>query len=368
MTSRPAQGADAPPPSTGPVDDAGDLLPLGDPRPRRRAPRDRRPLSVTAEALIAAGVVLLLAPPTGTVQRLATLRDDDGVFLALVLVSALLAGLCAAGVHRLISGQRGWPVSAVGVAAAVVAGTAWSGGFVTAALPAMLPTGSVLGAALLSSTVAAVRLDGTRRLVAGVVAGLALVLTTLGVAQAADYFFEPFADASESSAVETTTYPVTRPTPPPVAEAGPTVGDLCHPDELSMSTTRPELGMNHAYTTVTVTNDGDRRCEVEGHPTVTLIGGPDQADLALYVHVSEVDPATNEHVDTEPVALEPGTSAETHVWWPTWGSAADLESPQELRIGVAGGQEVLDLPPEDRWDVVQSAEAWVGPWRAASGE
>ncbi|MGD8149698.1 DUF4232 domain-containing protein [Ornithinimicrobium sp. Y1694] len=143
-------------------------------------------------------------------------------------------------------------------------------------------------------------------------------------------------------------------------------GTLCHPDELDLAVTTPVPGGHDVTTTLTVTNTGERSCQVEGWPSVRVLSGGE--DLALFVHVATVDPVRGEHVEATPITLEPGERAGTQVWWRSWGAAADLRTQQQLRIGIGGGEEVLDLREQDRWDVVRSAEAWVAPWQAASDD
>lgn len=159
----------------------------------------------------------------------------------------------------------------------------------------------------------------------------------------------------------------------PVGEVGPggeqaaePLGDLCHPSELETTVTTPVPGGHDVHAVITSANTGERDCRVEGFPSIRLLSGGD--DLALFVHVAQVDPTSGEHVTLDPVWLEPGERAETQVWWPSWGAAADLESDQQLQLGVGGGQELLDLGPDQRWDVVRSAEAYVSPWQRSEDE
>ena len=149
--------------------------------------------------------------------------------------------------------------------------------------------------------------------------------------------------------------------PPSEDPAGPTLGDLCHPDELEMTVATPVPGGHDVATSVTATNVGTRECRVEAWPTVRVLS--DGEDLALNVHPARTQPA-GDHVEPVAVMLEPGEAARTQVWWPAWGAAADLDAAQELRIGVGGGTEVLQLAEDGRWDVVRSAEAWVAPWQS----
>ncbi|MFX0537114.1 DUF4232 domain-containing protein [Ornithinimicrobium sp. Y1847] len=143
-------------------------------------------------------------------------------------------------------------------------------------------------------------------------------------------------------------------------------GTLCHPDELDLAVSTPVPGGHDVTTTLTVTNTGERSCQVEGWPSVRVLSG--EEDLALFVHVATVDPVRGEHVESTPITLDPGERAGTQVWWRSWGAAADLRTPQQLRIGIGGGEEVLDLRDQDRWDVVRSAEAWVAPWQAVGDD
>lgn len=99
-----------------------------------------------------------------------------------------------------------------------------------------------------------------------------------------------------------------------------------------------------------------------GWPTVQIFS--DGQDLALNLHVRESAPA-GVHVDPVDIRLAPGASAQTQVWWPSWGAAADLDAAQRLWVGVGGGLEAVDLADGARWDVVHSAEAYVAPWQDA---
>lgn len=92
----------------------------------------------------------------------------------------------------------------------------------------------------------------------------------------------------------------------------------------------------------------------------------DGEDLSVNVHIRHSQPG-GEHVEAVAVRLEPGASARTQVWWPSWGAAADLDATQELRVGVGGSTEVVDLRPPARWDLVRSAEAFVAPWQPSEG-
>ena len=282
-----------------------------------------------------------------------------------MVLSGLVAGGVGALLHRWLAGGPRWAAATVGLVTGLVAATAWAG-VTTSALTVGLPH-QVLGAVALGLTVVAVRLGrDPRGYAAAAAAAVSLGLVGLTVAQAATYFFAPATgDAAEPAPAGEAEG---APEPPPLDPPGPTIGDLCHPDEMTMATSRPAKAMHDVHTTVTVTNEGGRSCELSGFPTVSLIGNVEQDDLMLSVHVSEVDPATGEKVRAAPVVVEPGESAEVMVWWQAWGAAADTQSPQQLRIGLPGGVETLDLPQQDRWDVVQSADAWVGAWRAAREE
>ncbi|WP_139722286.1 DUF4232 domain-containing protein [Serinicoccus chungangensis] len=355
-SSGPSSRADSP----GPVDDAHDMLVLGPGPGPRRPVRDSRPAPILVEASLAAVVVLLLWPVTGRAQRLALVRDLD-VFGCVVLGSAIAAGLLAGWLHTRLSGGRHGRTG-VGAVAAVVAATACSGSTLSA-VAGWVPL-AVVGAVSVATAVAAVRLPQPRRVAPAVVSVAGMVL--LGVA-AGQTVVQARPDSPAPVAPTAEDAPEGAPTPPPTDPPGPTLGDLCHPDELTLDSSVPVPAMSDAVATLTVTNSGGRSCRVEGFPTVTIIGQVEQADLGLQVRVSQVDPAGGDPVEVDPVQLAPGDAATTQVWWPTWGAAADRESPQQLRIGVGGSTEVLDLPPERRWDVVQSAEAWVGPWRPAEG-
>ncbi|WP_158640899.1 DUF4232 domain-containing protein [Serinicoccus profundi] len=313
-------------------------------------------MSVVAECVTAALVVVLLWPVAARVQSLALVRDLD-LLLLVVSGSAAVAGLAAAWLHVRLAGRvRGAGV--VGGAAAVVAGTAFSGS--TLSVVAGWTPLWLVSAATLASTVAAVRLPPGRRVAPAAGSVLGTVLLCVAAAQTVAQLLPAAPGASPPLLADE---PEGTPEPPAVDAPGPTIGDLCHPDELILETSVPEPAMSDVVATLTLTNEGERTCRVEGFPTVSLIGQVEQDDLTLQVRVSEVDPAGGGPVEIEPVEIAPGDRALTQVWWPSWGAAADLASPQQLRIGVGGSTEVLDLPPERRWDVVQSAEAWVGPWR-----
>jgi hypothetical protein len=358
----------------GPAEVDGEMLRLGDGDVHswRRAPRDRRnprPARVSAavEVLIAAGAAVLVLPGLGQLQRQVLVRSEGLFVLGMVLsVGVALAG--AAGLHRWLGGGRRRDAVAVGVVAALLAGTAW--GAVAMAggwdLWRYLPPAAVLWAAALGSTVLAVRTGGVAARPAGAVAGVLTAFAVVSAAQTGWPLLSSYLTLGPppvpAAGAEGTAEASPSEAPPAADVASPTFGDLCHPDELETVATTPVPGGHDVATTLTVTNVGTRDCRVEDWPSLHLLS--DGQDLALNVHPAQTQPA-GDHVEAVEVWIRPGESAQTQVWWPSWGAAADLDAAQELRIGIGGGEEILELQPPERWDVTRSAEAWVAPWQPA---
>lgn len=338
--------------------------------PWRRPPEDSRNprpprVSAAAEAVVAAGAGLLVLPGLGQLQRQALMRSDS-LFVIGVLLSVGGAFAAAAGMHRWLGGGRRRDAAAVGAVSAALAGTAW--GAATVSVPAdlgvYLPPRNLLWGTALGTVVLAVRTSGVGARLAGSVAGVTTALTVVSGLQSGWPLLTSYLQLSSAPLSHVDVTPEATPSEPailpPEPPAGPTAGDLCHPDELEVTTSRPEPGGNVVATTLTATNAGARDCVVSGWPTVQVFS--DGEDLALNLHVRESAPA-GAHVDPVEIRLAPGASAQTQVWWPSWGAAADLDASQRLWVGVGGGLEAVDLPEGARWDVVHSAEAYVAPWQ-----
>ena len=371
MEGTPDARPDAPP---GPVDVPPEpMLRLdvpGGPGGRRRWRRPEDPtgrprVGAAVEAVVAAVAAMVGLPLVGELQRQVLARSEVGFFLT--VAASVLAALGIAGMaHRWLGGGRRRHAWGVGLVAAGLAGTAF--GDVTmhlGRLDELLPGLEVLRPATMALAVLGVRLAGVPGRLAGAAAGVSLAMALTAGLRTGSLLvtaYHPEAEPTTDVRVD--------PGPSPVAEAAPTedgasptIGDLCHPDEIELSVSEPSIAGHDVATTVTATNEGERTCRVEAWPTVRLESAGE--DLALQVLVSEVDPVDGEHVEADPVVLAPGESAETQVWWPSWGAAADLDADQRLRVGLGGGEDALDLAPRERWDVVRSAEAWVAPWQPA---
>lgn len=367
-----ARGAGLPP---GPVEAAEPMLrldvPRGPGRRRWRTPQDptgRPRVGAAAEAVVAAVAAMLGLPVVGELQRQVLARSEPGFYVA--VAASVLAALVAAGMaHRWLGGGRRLHAWAVGLVAAGLAGTAF--GDVTMHLGRvddLLPGLEVLRPATMALAVFGVRLAGVPGRLTGAACGVSLATALLVGLRTGSLLVTAYHPGQEPDpappAVSLPEEPAPAAGPAPTEDtASPTLGDLCHPDELELTVTQPGLAGHDVATTLTATNGGERTCRVEAWPSVRLES--DGEDLALQVLVSEVDPVDGQHVEADPVVLAPGEAAETQVWWPSWGAAADLDAAQRLRVGVGGGEEVLDLAPRERWDVVRSAEAWVAPWQPA---
>lgn len=331
-----------------------------------RRPRDHRPVPTGVEVAIAATAAFVLGPVVGMLQREAMARGH-ALFGIAVALSVLAAVGVAVSLHRRLAGGVPWHALVVGAVAGLVAGTAWAN--ITAGVGlvmALAPNLPVLGALTLALTVAAVRTTGGYAVAARVTATLSALLVIAPAVRAVDYFFD-VASPAPSAMVDDPAASVPEPIPgPPVDQPSPTLGDLCHPDEITTEAVPPQRAMSRRVAELVATNTGSRTCTVAGYPTIELLGGADQVGLALAVRATPVDIATGQTLTEETITLEPGQKARTAVWWLPWGSAADTENPQELRIGVGGGAEIIDLGPDQRWDVLRDVDAWVSPWQALS--
>ncbi|GGK59963.1 hypothetical protein GCM10011509_05310 [Ornithinimicrobium pekingense] len=337
--------------------------PWGRPPEDGRSPRPPR-LSAAAEAVVAAGAGLLVLPGLGQLQRQVLMRSD-GLFVIGMLLSVGGAFAAAAATHRWLGGGRRRDAAAVGAVSAALAGTAWGAVTVSVAgdLGVYLPPRTLLWATALGTVVLAVRTSGVGARLAGSAAGVTTALAVVSGLQSGWPLLASYAQLSPAPSPVDVTPEATPSAPvvvPPEPPAGPTAGALCHPDELEVVTSTPEPGGSVVATTLVATNVGTRDCVVTGWPTVQVFSAGE--DLALNVHVRESAPA-GAHVDPAEIRLAPGAAAQTQVWWPSWGAAADLEASQRLWVGVGGGVEAVDLPEGARWDVVHSAEAYVAPWQ-----
>lgn len=341
-----------------------------------RPPADRRTgwqaAPVLVEVLVAAGAMPVLLPVLARPQQHLLYRSGV-TFAAAALLSALVAWWVAAALHGRLAGRARWHAAVVGLVAGLAAATAWAGitysGATTASL---LPGLSVLWAIALGATVLATRVTEAYRLPAVLVALAATGLSLLSAASAGSHLISAYLpEPAAPEQVEVQPPPQTTPvptTPPeqvapeePVSVAN--AGDLCTAAAVSAEITTPVPGGHEVFTTLTVTNAGDVACRLEGWPSVRLLSDGD--DLALWVHVASVDPSTGEHVEDEPVLLDPGQSGQTHLWWPGYGAAADMTADQTLQVGLGGTMLTVPLTSRQNWDVVRSAEAWVAPWQPA---
>lgn len=370
---RPVDGALGPQPGPVEVPEQPMLrldVPGGSRRSRRRTPTDRRDrpavVSPAVEAVVAAAAALLLLPTVGSLQREVLQRSGPGFVLAVAL-SLSAAAVVAGMAHRWLGGGRRRDAAGVGSVAGLLAGSAFGDiALYVGAVWDLLPGVPALRPAALALAVLAVRLSGVPARLLGACAGVATALAVVGAVQAggplvASYLPSP---VPTDQSLPAQSLPAEQEDPPPPAatgEASPTFGDLCHPDELDVGLGPAVLAGHDVAATVTALNTGDRTCRVEAWPSLQLFSGGE--DLSLFVHPSEVDPISGDHVDDKPVLLAPGSSAATQVWWPSWGAAADMDASQRLYLGVGGGTEVVELDPSQRWDVVRSAEAWVAPWQ-----
>jgi hypothetical protein len=150
---------------------------------------------------------------------------------------------------------------------------------------------------------------------------------------------------------------------PPVVAAPPTTAApvaasvACAPEDLTWSATGWDAAMGTRAVTVVATNRTARPCYVDGVPAVALAQGG--RDLGL-----TTDPGW-EAPQTGRVGLAPGGTACFPLMWKGYGAAADEETPQELRVTLAGGEPTtvaLGASPAP-FDLVHGAAIRVGPWQ-----
>lgn len=265
----------------GPADiDDDQMLTLdGGARPWRRPPRDSRTprppkVSPGVEAAVAAVAGLLGLPGLGQLQRQALLGSGTSFVVGLVL-SVTAAFAVAAALHRWLGGGRRRDAGAVGLVAALLAGTAWGAIAMSGSwgLWQYLPPRIVLWAAALAGIVLAVRTSGVgARLAsgfAGVTAGIAVMAALqTGWPLLPSYLPAPPVPVAAPVGESAEATPSLDGSAQGEDLAEPTFGDLCHPDELEVATTVPVPGGNDVAATLTATNVGGRECRVEGWPSL----------------------------------------------------------------------------------------------------
>jgi hypothetical protein len=113
---------------------------------------------------------------------------------------------------------------------------------------------------------------------------------------------------------------------------------------------------------VVATSHADGPCYVEGFPGVTLAQGG--RDLRLTTEPGS--PSSLEIPEARRVGLAPGGTAFFPLVWKGYGAAADEDTPQELRVTLAGGEPgtvaLVGTSPAP-FDLVDGGTIRVGPWQ-----
>ncbi|TWF79925.1 uncharacterized protein DUF4232 [Pseudonocardia hierapolitana] len=150
--------------------------------------------------------------------------------------------------------------------------------------------------------------------------------------------------------------PQPSPTPAPVDASV-----ACAPEDLTWSANGWDAAMGTRAVSVVATSHAVRPCYVDGFPGITLAQGG--RDLRLTTEPGS--PSGPEVPEARRVGLAPGGTASFPLIWKGYGAAADEDTPQELRVTLAGGEPstvALGTSPAP-FDLVDGGTIRVGPWQ-----
>jgi hypothetical protein len=165
--------------------------------------------------------------------------------------------------------------------------------------------------------------------------------------------------------------PSASPSPPPVPAPLPTVApvpppqaaDLCDPADLAWSTTGWDAAMGSRAVTVVAAVQGTEPCFVDGFVDVVIAQGGRPLQLVSRTGFAA---ASTEPAPAQRVGIAPGGTAVFTLYWEGYGAAADGETPQSLRVALAGSAEPVEVPigPEPApFDLVDGGTIEIGPWQ-----
>jgi hypothetical protein len=133
----------------------------------------------------------------------------------------------------------------------------------------------------------------------------------------------------------------------------------CTGVDLEWRATGPDAAMGARAVRIVATSRVHHPCYVDGAVTITLSQGGRELKLT-----TEPDQGT---APTSPgrVGLAPTGSASFRLSWNGYGAAADDETPQELRVTLAGETRpsTVALSTPTPFDLVDSGTVRVGPWQ-----
>jgi hypothetical protein len=330
---------------------------------RMPAPAVGRPLPAWAQIAAGAFAGAVLCAVLGWFVLVAVFMSAPAIPAGLCLfwlvhaaaVTALDRRVAAAHASAFPSWLAGLVVGAAGVAAVVwwaveVRGQLW-------ALPVV--DGAALALGLLAWRAAT---GGIRAPQAGI--GALGVLVAAGAVIVAMSGPEPGGDVDSPvapvlpprAAVPEAPSAAPRPSPAPVDASV-----ACGPGDLTWSTTGWDAAMGTRAVSVVATSHADRPCYVDGFPGVTLA----QGGRALRLTTQPGSPAGPEVPQARRVGLAPGGTASFPLIWKGYGAAADEDTPQELRVTLAGGASgtVALGPSPAPFDLVDGGTIRVGPWQ-----
>jgi hypothetical protein len=333
---------------------------------RMPAPPVTRPLPAWVEVVACALAGAVLCAIVGWFVLVGLLLSAPAIPAGLCLfwlvhaaaVTALDRRVAAAHASALPSWLAGLVVGAAGVAAVVwwaveVRGMLW-------ALPVV--DGAALALGLLAWRAAA---GGIRPSRAGIgafgvlaAAGAVIVVTSGADQVGGDH-------VGDSPAAPVLPPPASVPAAPPaVLQPSPAPVDAsvaCAPEHLTWSATGWDAAMGTRAVSVVARSHADRPCYVEGFPGIALAQGG--RDLRLTTEPGS--PSSPGVPEARRVGLAPGGAASFPLIWKGYGAAADGETPQELRVTLAGGEPSgvpLGTSPAP-FDLVDGGTIRVGPWR-----
>lgn len=148
-------------------------------------------------------------------------------------------------------------------------------------------------------------------------------------------------------------YRVVLPAPPVTTDdAAP-----CTPDQLDFVLEAPDRATGNGWVSLRTTNRSDVPCTLTGPASLVVEQGGRELDLTL-----------DHGTPGEPVRLERQQSASAEVFWRGYGTAADQDTPQAVRVVLADGwtdDVALGTAADDPlFDLVDGGALTVGPWVA----
>jgi Protein of unknown function (DUF4232) len=312
-----------------------------------------------------------------------------GVLGWFVLVGALLsapaipAGLClfwlvhaaaVTGLDRRVASTHesalpGWLAGLV-VGAVAVAAVVWWAVEVrgpVGALPVVDGTAVALGLLAWRATAGGIRpwQAGTGAL--GVLATAALVLVATSGSDGADQRAAPAGPLTPPRPAMPAPVTPSSPAIPAEPQPSPTPAAVdaavaCSLEDLDWSVTGWDAAMGTRAVTVVAISHTARPCYVDGFAGIAIAQGG--RDLRLTTEPGS--PTSPELPEARRVGLAPGGAASFGLVWKGYGAAADMDTPQELRVTLDGGGEPSTVPlgtSPAPFDLVDGGTIRVGPWQ-----